>query len=302
MQESKISKNITTKELMLLDYRYNYSDDELLTDWKKLQTCKKYKKGAQFKPGMKLCQHFSRNFWYIENQKGNSFHKAWNNYEVMDKVRVWGLESMSNLWMSWIRRAIFMCAGLPNSSFYRPHFSRQIITEICKKEKGTLFDPCIGWGGRMLGTLSTDWNYIGCDPNKETYQNSIEMLNFLQNYVDTSNVKLYNIPVETFDFSSISKKVDIVLTSPPYFNLEIYNDDTTQSYNKHNTYEEWKNHWLIPLIENCLSILKDDGISSWNVMNFRKHDIVNDVLTVHKKNGWSLETTCLLYTTPSPRD
>ena len=241
---------------------------------------------------MKLCQHFCTNFWDIENQHGVSFQKAWNNYETMNKVRLWGLSGMSNLWLSWIRRAVFMCSGLPNSSFYRPHFSKQIIREISKKDKGILFDPCIGWGGRMLGTLSENWNYIGCDPNKQTFQNVQNMKSFLNKHgVDTSNISLYNIPVEDFDFSTLQNQVDIVLTSPPYFNLEIYSNDADQSYNKFNNYENWKNDWFIPLIVNCFSTLKDDGISAWNVMNFKKYDIVNDLMSIHAKHGWECVTT-----------
>ena len=54
---------------MDLDYRYHYSNDDLKKDWNKLQNITTYKTGAQFKPGMKLCQHFFPNFWRIKTQK-----------------------------------------------------------------------------------------------------------------------------------------------------------------------------------------------------------------------------------------
>ena len=124
---NKLPKDITTKELMEIDYRYSYSEEELFADWKKLFETKEFKTGSQFKPGMKLCQHFHPNFWTIQNDKGLSFADCWNDYELMDQVREWGLKSMPELWLSWVRRAVYMSSGLPNSSFYRPHFSRQII-------------------------------------------------------------------------------------------------------------------------------------------------------------------------------
>lgn len=283
VSDPKIRKDITTQELMAIDYRYNYSDEELRKDWKKLCDTTQFKKGAQFKPGMKLCQHFCPNFWNIKNDRGISFADAWNDADVMDKVRTWGLSGMSNLWLSWIRRAVFMSAGLPNSSFYRPHFSRQVIL-MTGKEKGTLFDPCAGWGGRMLGAVSTDWNYIGCDPNVETYQNLLNMINFLgiQN-----KVSLNNVPAEDYDIESL-EKVDVVLTSPPYFNLEIYTDDQNQSYNKFSTYDLWRDNWLYPLIDRSLNVLSDDGISAWNVMNFKKNDFVGDVIRKHEQRGMKL--------------
>jgi hypothetical protein len=284
--KTTLSKDITTAELMALDYKYNFSEKELKDDWKKLIEVSTFKTGAQFKPGMKLCQHFFPNFWNIENEKGLSFAKVWNDHIIMDKVRVWGLQGMSQLWLSWIRRAVYMASGLPNSSFYRPHFSKQ-VTILTGKKNGTLFDPCAGWGGRMLGTVANDWNYISCEPNNETYDNLCKLIHFLG---IESKVKLYNIPAENFDFDSIDN-IDVVLTSPPYFNLEVYTSDNNQSYNRFDTYEQWSNNWLQPLIGNCLSRMSEDGISAWNVMNFGKNDIVKSVIDSHAQKQYKLFDT-----------
>jgi hypothetical protein len=280
-----LDKKITTQELMDIDYRYSYTSVELLADWEKLKKVTTFKKGSQFKPGMKMCQHFCDNFWNIKNEDGKSFADCWKDPVLMDKVRLWGLSGMSQLWLSWIRRAVFMSGGLPNSSFYRPHFTKQ-VTMMTGKKTGVLFDPCAGWGGRMLGTVANDWKYVSCEPNKETFDNLNRMSQFLQ---ITNEVSLHNTPAELFDIESLS--VDVVLTSPPYFNLEIYNDDPNQSYNQFNTYDLWRDKWLVPLIERCLSVLKDDGISAWNVMNFKKHDLTGDVIRTHEKHGWFLDTT-----------
>ena len=281
-----LPKDITTNDLMALDYRYNYSDQELLKDWENLRKTVSFKKGAQFKPGMKLCQHFFDNFWNIENDKGQSFAKSWQNYELMDQVREWGLEGMSQLWLSWIRRAVYMRAGLPNSSFYRPHFSKQVCM-MTGKFDGRVFDPCMGWGGRLLGTTANMWQYVGCDPNIETFTNLQKMVNF----IGVSNqISIHNIGAEEFDYAKIDP-VDVVITSPPYFNLEVYTIEENQSYNKHVSYDAWQNNWYVPLIENCLSILKDDGISAWNVMNFKKNDMVGSLISTHEKHGWKLFDT-----------
>lgn len=289
LEQSTLSKDITTEELMKLDYRYSYSDGELYEDWNRLVRVREYKKGSQFKPGMKLCQYFFPNFWDIKSNKGKSFSDCWNDYELMDKVREWGLKSMSELWMSWIRRAVFMAGGLPNSSFYRPHFSKQIITQKVPnwQEGGTLFDPCCGWGGRMLGTVATGWNYIGCEPNVETYNNLQRLVEFL----DIGNkVEIHNTVVEDFQLPKGNK---VVLTSPPYFNLEMYTSEKeTQSYNKFSEYESWRDNWLAPLIEKSLdSLVEKDGISAWNVMNVGKLDLVTPVIETHSKHGFELIDT-----------
>jgi hypothetical protein len=280
-----LPSTITTEDLIALDYKYHYNDQELYDDWYKLKNATTFLKGSQFKPGMKLCQHFCDNFWNIENDKGLSFAKAWQDPKIMSDVITWGTKSMSSLWMSWIRRAVFMRAGIANSSFYRPHFSKQII-RMHDKSNGILFDPCHGWGGRMLGTVAANWSYIGCDPNTVTFNNVSDIASFL-NIQD--KVTLLNIPAEEYTF--IPNSVDIVLTSPPYFNLEMYNDNPDQSYNKFNTYEVWENKWLRPLISSSISMIKDNGISAWNVMNFKKNDLVNAVITEHEKHGYLLVDT-----------
>lgn len=281
-----LNPSITVEELKRVSYQYHYTDEELWNDWGKLCRVRSFKSGAQFKPGMKICQHFSENFWLIENEKGMSFEKAWQDEKLMEDVLDWGRKGMSRLWLSWIRRAVYLRAGLANSSFYRPHFSKQIAI-MAGKRQGVLFDPCAGWGGRMLGTVANGWEYVGCEPNKITYRNLQRMVDFLS---IQRKVTLINSPAELFDFGT-QRDVDVVLTSPPYFNLESYSSEKTQSYNKFRTYEAWSNEWLRPLIHDSLAILNPLGLSAWNVMNFKKYPLVDDVAKFHEEKGWTLKTT-----------
>tara|TARA_R110000868_G_scaffold386208_1_gene654389 strand:- start:311 stop:1327 length:1017 start_codon:yes stop_codon:yes gene_type:complete len=278
-----LPQDITTQDLMKVEFHYNYTDKELLKDWNWLKNETVFKTGSQYKPGLKLCQHFCSNFFDIETKKGKSFVKAWNDPELMDKVRLWGLSKMSALYLSWIRRAVYMASGMHNPSFYRPHLSKQIILSTQKTE-GILFDPCAGWGGRLLGTVASGWKYIGCEPNIETYTNLMRMVTFL-NIED--KVTLYNIPYEDLDLESV-EKVDIVLTSPPYFDIEIYASNTNQSYQKYSEYNNWMDNWYIPMITRNLSILKNDGLSCYNVMNGRCENIVERTIQLHEDMGFDL--------------
>ena len=287
MSEPALDINTTVSDLMAMDYRYNYSKEELFTDWFRLRTTLDFKSGSQFKPGLKLCQHFFPNFWDIKSSKGVSFSDCWENPVLMENVLEWGRSGMSKLWLSWIRRAVFMRAGLPNSSFYRPHFSRQIILNT-KIKDGLLFDPCAGWGGRMLGTVSAGWNYVACEPNIETYDNLMRLVDFLE---IQNNVTIHNIPAEDFDYESLDGKVDVILTSPPYFNLEVYSDNSNQSYNKHNKYKTWIEHWLTPLIKNCVGMLNRDRLSCWNAMNFNNCNMASDVIEIHSEMGYNVKYT-----------
>ncbi len=284
--DSKLDPKITTGQLQALDYRYHYNDSELLADWQRLRLTQEFKTGSQFRPGIRLCQHFCDNFWHISNRRGMSFAKAWQDPDIMEGVRQWGLQGMSNLWLSWIRRAVYMRAGLANSSFYRPHFSKQICM-LTQQEEGRVFDPCMGWGGRMLGTLAQGWHYIGCEPNATTFANLVRMVEFIG---QEHRVSMHAIPAEQFDFDSM-EPVDVVVTSPPYYDLEVYCDDQTQSYHAHDTYAAWRDGWYLPLVRRCLGLLRPQGISAWNVMNVNRCDMVGDLVRAHEEQGWHLVGT-----------
>lgn len=263
-----IRQDITTEELMAIDYRYRFTKQELMSDWYRLLFCTEFKAGAQFAPGIKLCKHFCDNFWEIEDRRGVSFASAWNDYGVMDSVREWGLRSMSKLWLSWVRRAVYMRAGLPNSSFYRPHLAKQVIL-LHGAEAGTLVDPCIGWGGRMLGTVASGWDYVGYDADERMVNNARAMADFVG-----ATPSLTYAPAEYADFP----QADVILTSPPYFDLERYSNDQDQSYNKYPQFDLWRDSWLIPLIRKGIESLSDGGLSAWNVMG---RDLVAAVMDAH---------------------
>lgn len=283
ISDKTLPQTITTAELMAVDYHFNYTDADLKKDWKRLKAVRQFKTGSQWKPGLKICQHFCKNFFDIQTRNGKSFHQVWNDPILMDKVRLWGLQKMSALYLSWIRRAVYMASGMHNPSFFRPHLAKQIILST-NKIHGTLFDPCAGWGGRMLGTVSAGWQYVACEPNPTTYNHLLEIVDFLEIH---DFVTIHNIPYEDLDLSTVGT-VDVVLTSPPYFDLELYDTDTSQSYLKHTTYQDWLDNWYLTMIEKNSQILADDGLSCYNVMDGRCENIVEKTIEKHTNLGFSL--------------
>lgn len=171
-------------------------------------------------------------------------------------------------------------------SVYSPIMTKRILEELgCR----SVFDPCIGWGGRMVGTTCLDNGiYIGCEPCTTTYQG----LERIKNDLDlSSQVILINKPVEeALDNELKDMKFECCLTSPPYYDLEIYSDEDTQSIKKFNTYELWLEKFIDPIIkyvtEHCTKF------SCWSVKDFKTdkfYPFQKDVVKIHEKYGWKLD-------------
>ena len=147
-------------------------------------------------------------------------------------------------------------------SIFRPHIAYQIYKKYCK-ENDNVYDPCSGFGARLLGAYANNLFYIGNDVNKETIENSNKFIQKL-NY---SKIKLYN--EKSQDLKLEKDCIDFIFTSLPYFDKEIYSDN-----NKSNNYEEWKDKFLKKTINNCYECLKKDKKIALNIDEDNKNTIL----------------------------
>jgi hypothetical protein len=128
-------------------------------------------------------------------------------------------------------------------------------------------------------------HYTGIDPCAKTYA----ALRAIRDELGLSNVTLIHMPAEVALQQSLGT-YDIALTSPPYYNLEIYSDEPTQSVASANAgYQSWLETCLKPVITGVIR----HGVkySCWSVKNFKtdnKYDLLDDVIRIHGENGWRL--------------
>jgi len=269
-------------QLESVNFIPKYDEVKLKTDWKKLCDWKNLQDdfiNSTSRVGMKLCEHFFPNFYDIKNNKNVSFSNSWKK-ENLEKILKWNRKSHSTPYLSELKRGIYFCLGLTKNTMFRPQIAKLICMRYNPK---IVFDPCAGWGGRMLGVVSSGANYIAFEPNNKTYNNLLNLAEFLgiQDKVriicdDALNMDEYSIP-----------KVDMILTSPPYFDLEIYCDERTQSITNRNSYQEWNDSFLQPLIDKSLNYLNKNGYSCWNVGKVNKNNMFDDVFSAHKNRNFN---------------
>ena len=277
----------------------SYTEHERQVDWvalkKKIvidETGAIIKLDSRSKPGHKILDHFMRHFWDVKNHKGVSV-RSLINQATMEKALLQNVKMHSTPYVSEIRRMLTMTAGLGNVTKYGAATAKTIVKYFGAKR---VLDPCIGWGGRMLGTLAAanDTFYVGCEPDPATFKalndimadalmnREIHRISLLPQTIEDSLLEIQAMP-----------KFDMVLTSPPYYNLEIYTGGE-QSTVKFPTWEDWVEKWLKPTILGCLATLTPDGTSCWSVKNFKTNKVyplADIVKKIHTDAGWRLVKT-----------
>lgn len=167
------------------------------------------------------------------------------------------------------------------------NFNPKICDSILNKyisEGDTYFDPSAGWGVRMLCALRNNINYIGLDANDILIYRLKELSKICKEVGFKGNSKLY------FGVSEKSNElanVDLVFSSPPYFNLEDYHYGLQSiSYGEYNS---WKNKFLFPTIDNCFNYLKNGGVFAWNIKNIPEAPMLDDTINYLNSLGDCIE-------------
>jgi hypothetical protein len=199
----------------------------------------------------------------------------------------------STPYVSELRRMLTMTGGLGNVTKYGAATTKAIVQYFGAKR---ILDPCIGWGGRMLGTLAAadDTYYVGCEPDPATFKalNDIMADTLLIKEKHRTILFPHTIEDSLLEIQAMPK-FDMILTSPPYFNLELYTAGE-QSAAKFPTWDDWVSKWLKPTIMGCLATLTPTGTSCWSVKNFKTnkaYPLADTVKKIHIDAGWQLVKT-----------
>jgi len=150
---------------------------------------------------------------------------------------------------------------------FRPATAKALY-ELYGKDNCKVLDTSSGFGGRLLGffTAKNTAEYVGIDPN--TADSCNKFILYMSRYFTNKKAYVNKIGSEDFTVESYPQYenyFDISFTSPPYFNIERYSDDITQSHVKFNTYDAWIDGFYRNTIYNSCNSLKLDGVFAVNI-------------------------------------
>lgn len=149
-----------------------------------------------------------------------------------------------------IRNGIVASGLSMNISNFKPLIAKYIYKTYCNGNK--VFDFSGGWGGRLLGAISLGLEYSAIDPL--TY----DILNNISSFLNKKAIIQKGI---SEDFSNLTlEKYDMAFSCPPYFDVEEYSKEDSQSYIKYNNYNLWLEKYWENTVKNCYEILNNNAI------------------------------------------
>ena len=134
-----------------------------------------------------------------------------------------------------------------------------------------VLDFSAGWGDRLAGFYGSETGayYLGIDPNTLNHPNYKKQKDFYETHRSFFEIDkdcdFICAPAEDVDFTDYEDMFDTVFTSPPYFNVEKYSEEDTQSYIRYKNIDSWNRDFLHKTISKVIPTLKKGGILAINI-------------------------------------
>ena len=149
---------------------------------------------------------------------------------------------------------------------FSPVLSAYIYDKFLPERGGNVFDPFGGWGDRMIGAICCKKvkKYVCVDANlnlKKGYE-------AIKKTIPGGN-KVYYTIMDTLKYLPGDRNLyDLIFTSPPYFDYEIYTtyQDPMQSIYLRD-YAKWIKEFYNPIFTGCLRLCKEGGYMIIHVGN-----------------------------------
>lgn len=168
------------------------------------------------KVGLEIIENYHKSVWRCNIKNHQSPLEAWSNPEIMLKVIENRFKYLNTdiLTPFQIRAGLSISKLAPRVSIFKPANAKYLIHKYLN-EFYTIFDPCSGFSGRMLGTCCLDKMYIGQDINSITINESQQIINDLH----------LNATVSVKNSIYCTGSYDCLFTCPPYSDKEFWHQE-----------------------------------------------------------------------------
>jgi len=208
-----------------------------------------------------------KNRWSVDGSVSPGPQRTWESEKFMTSL----MGSAYSLKLPKINRNVlrtmiglrkYICAQ------FKPNVSKVLYDKLQSKN---VLDFSMGWGDRLAGFYASETSeyYVGIDPRKENHPIYKEQSEFYDKhrtmFEPKKNTEFICRPAEDVDFTKYEDTFDTVFTSPPYFNVERYSYDDTQSWVNYKEINEWNEQFLHKTLKNLWCSLKSNGYLLVNI-------------------------------------
>lgn len=221
--------------------------------------------------GLTLLDFLFPNLHRVEagNSKSNCMYSRFYDDDKMLRILC---RHMKNYPFTNMRTPFFMYGRFfwNTATNFNPMRAKAIYERFCPAG-GTIYDFSAGFGGRMLGALSSaksKYTYIACEPCIDTFYNLRRLGTYIESVTGRrQSYKVYNEGSEVFEPDKNS--VDFAFSCPPYFALERYSTEPTQSVVKFPKYDDWLNYYVLPTLQHATRALRPGATLGYVIHDIR---------------------------------
>ena len=197
---------------------------------------------------------------------------GWKTWQTVDGIKTivrafWSLEKvLTKVDLQSIRMATTLRKYV--ASQFKPSIAKAFYDYFGSVN---VLDFSAGWGDRLAGFYcgETTKSYVGIDPNTLNHPNYKRQVEFYKKhqtfFEEEKSVELICSPAEDVDYKKYENYFDTIFTSPPYFDVEKYSDEDTQSYKRYTHIDSWNKDFLHKTIGKIIPTLKKDGVLAVNI-------------------------------------
>lgn len=228
--------------------------------------------------GLRLANSFHPQMWSAR-VRGRSPIEVFENDELLRRC----LAKAIGFWPDrrcWNERSVRIVVSIQNRARvanFRPTVARALMATLMPGG-GSLLDFCAGYGGRLLAAASLKTRYVGIDAARAQCVGLRRMNAFLN-----AGAEIVHGCAEEVLPGFERGRFDVVFSSPPYFRLERYSDERSQSFRRYPEYRKWITGFLEPVIQQSFTVLRRGGYLALNVSNTQHYEIAEDAHQVARR-------------------
>lgn len=223
-----------------------------------------------------------------------SILEQWKRKSFRDSIYTQAMKLYNSVDARSLRETIYQTQKASECTQFKASLTARFIKWIYHlnpTDNFSVLDPSAGWGDRLIGAmaciLEVPISYTAYDPNTTLRNGHTNIIKSFNEYLLSNNAKPHSCKIHYQGYETMTPQqipdnsIDLVFTSPPFFDFEIYttSTDPNQSTTQHPTFNDWFVNFLIKIvIQKSIRTLKPGGFLAIHISDVNKLKICDPMI------------------------